>query len=134
MAPPTKLTLELIILDRSDAVIAALRSVSVEPGGWHAYTQFFRSSSILLLKLGRLICLHRRHAVHGWRLAPDVEDRWIKFDEFLAGMSLAIIEERYGLTRGMTVIDIPIGAESEYASHEIVDEPDDVEDQDSGEQ
>lgn len=61
----------------------------------------------------------------------DAADRWGKFDEFLAGLSLAIEEEGYGLTRGLTVVDIPAGAASEYlgsASDEVedADEPDDA--------
>lgn len=167
-------TLELITLDRSDAVIAALRSVSVGPGGWHERTPGERGRSYGTVDFAALSATGAAVAIDKdsdaerivWRYAilpqlidtatqvgatdllaqatrgawleaagaTDVEDRWTKFDEFLAGMSLAIIEEGYGLTRGLTVIDIPIGAESEYASHEIVDEPDDVEDQDSGQQ
>ena len=42
--------------------------------------------------------------------ASDAADRWAKFDEFLASLSLAITEEGYGLTRGLTVVDIPVGA------------------------
>jgi hypothetical protein len=45
--------------------------------------------------------------------ASDVADRWSKFDEFLASLSLAIVEEGYGLTRGLTVVDIPVGAAAE---------------------
>jgi len=61
--------------------------------------------------------------------ATDVADRWETFDRFLAGLSLAIIEEGYGLTRGLTVVDIPVGAAAEYVA-ETSDEPDDAEDDD----
>ncbi|MFD6754881.1 McrB family protein [Micromonospora gifhornensis] len=57
----------------------------------------------------------------------DVADRWATFDQFLASLSLAITEEGYGLTRGLTVVDIPVGAEAEYVA-ETPDEPDDFED------
>ncbi|MEU8407997.1 AAA family ATPase [Micromonospora sp. NPDC048842] len=57
----------------------------------------------------------------------DVADRWATFDQFLASLSLAIAEEGYGLTRGLTVVDIPVGAEAEYVA-ETPDKPDDVED------
>lgn len=59
--------------------------------------------------------------------ASDVADRWTKFDEFLASLRLAITEEGYGLTRGLTVVDIPAGAAAEYVAPASSDEPDDAE-------
>ena len=46
--------------------------------------------------------------------ASGVAARWAKFDRFLAGLSLAIEEEGFGLTRGLTVVDIPAGASAEF--------------------
>jgi hypothetical protein len=66
--------------------------------------------------------------------ATDVADRWGTFDRFLASLSLAITEEGYGLTRGLTVVDIPAGAAAEYVASETSDEPDDAEDDDRGDQ
>jgi hypothetical protein len=66
--------------------------------------------------------------------ASDVADRWTKFDQFLASLRLAITEEGYGLTRGLTVVDIPVGASAEYAAPEASDEPDDAENDDDGDQ
>lgn len=66
--------------------------------------------------------------------ASDVADRWESFDRFLASLSLAITEEGYGLTRGLTVIDIPVGAASQYVAPEASDEADDAEDDDDGDQ
>lgn len=63
--------------------------------------------------------------------AIDTGDRWAAFDDFLASLSIAIVEEGHGLTRGLSVIDIPAGAISEYSSP---DEADDVEDDDDGDQ
>ncbi|MCT1833303.1 AAA family ATPase [Kocuria palustris] len=59
----------------------------------------------------------------------DVADRWDSFDEFLASLSLAIAEEGYGLTRGLTVVDIPVGAALQYVAPEASDEADDDGDQ-----
>ena len=64
----------------------------------------------------------------------DVADRWTKFDQFLASLSLAITEEGYGLTRGLTVLDIPVGATAQYSAPEASDEPDDAEGDDDGDQ
>ncbi|MCA1387159.1 hypothetical protein I6F34_41060, partial [Bradyrhizobium sp. BRP05] len=47
-----------------------------------------------------------------------------KFDRFLANLSLAITEEGYGITRGLTVIDIPIGATAEFTAEEGSGDPD----------
>ncbi|MFJ3033453.1 McrB family protein [Curtobacterium pusillum] len=63
--------------------------------------------------------------------ASDTGDRWAAFDDFLASLSIAIVEEGYGLTRGLSIIDIPAGAISEYSSPE---EPDEAEDDDDGDQ
>lgn len=161
-------TLVLIILDRSDAVIAALRSVSVGPGGWHERTTGERGRSYGVIDIDALNATGSADALDEdsdaervvWRYAilpqlidtvtqvgatdllakatrgawleaagvTDIEDRWTKFDEFLAGMSLAIAEEGFGLTRGLSVLEIPIGAESEYASTDSFAVSDDVED------
>jgi len=162
-------TLELILLDRSDAVIAALRSVSVAPGGWHERTTGARGRSYGVVDLGALAqsgatasdadadaeWMIWRYAIlpqlidtatqvgatdllaketrSAWLEAAnvdDVADRWTKFDEFLASLSLAIVEEGYGLTRGLTVVDIPIGAASQYVASEASDEPEDADDGD----
>lgn len=56
--------------------------------------------------------------------ANDAADRWRKFDDFLASLSLAITDEGYGLTRGLSVVHIPVGAKAEYSAPEISDEPD----------
>ena len=117
--------LELIILDRSDAVIAALRSVSVGPGGWHERTLGERGrsygtvDSAALSATGAAVAIDKDSDAERivWRYAilpqlidtatqvgatdllaqatrgawleaagaTDVEDRWTKFDEFLAG-------------------------------------------------
>ncbi len=61
----------------------------------------------------------------------DTGDRWAAFDDFLASLSIEIVEEGYGLTRGLSVIDIPAGAILEHSSQE---EFDDVEDDDDGDQ
>lgn len=66
--------------------------------------------------------------------AADVADRWETFDRFLASLSLAVTEDGYGLARGLTVVDIPVGAVSEYVVPETSDEPDDTEDDDHGDQ
>lgn len=42
--------------------------------------------------------------------ASDIADRWANFDEFLISFSLKIEEEGYGLTRGLTILDIPTAA------------------------
>lgn len=63
--------------------------------------------------------------------ASDTVDRWEHFDRFLASLSLAITEEGYGLTRGLTVIDIPVGAKAEYAAPKASE---DAEDDDDGDQ
>lgn len=166
-------TLELILLDRAEAVIAALRSVSVTPGGWHERTTGARGRSYGVVDLEALAksggtasdanedaeWMIWRYAIlpqlidtatqvgatdllaketrSAWLQAAnvgDVADRWTKFDEFLASLSLAITEEGYGLTRGLTVIDIPVGAASQYIAPEASDETDDVEDAADGDQ
>lgn len=160
--------LELMLLDRSDAVIAALRSVSVAPDGWHERTSGVKGRSYGVIDLTALAgtgnAAHSvdedaewmvwRYAVlpqlidtatqvgatellaketrHAWLEAAnssDVADRWAKFDEFLAGLSLAITEEGYGLTRGLTVVDIPVGAAAEYVATDRLDEAEEVEDE-----
>lgn len=64
-------------------------------------------------------------------MASDTGDRWAAFDDFLASLSIAIVEEGYGLTRGLSVVDIPAGATKEYMSS---DEPDAAEDHGDGDQ
>lgn len=166
-------TLELVLLDRADAVIAALRSVSVAPVGWHERTTGTRGRSYGVVDLEALVqsggtasdadddaeWMIWRYAIlpqlldtatqvgatdllaketrSAWLEAAnvdDVADRWTKFDEFLASLSLAIVEEGFGLTRGLTVVDIPVGAASQYVAPEASDEPDDAEDDDDGDQ
>jgi hypothetical protein len=165
-------TLELIVLDRSDAVTAALRSVSAAPGGWHERTTGTRGRSYGVVDLAALAesgsatpddddaeWMIWRYAIlpqlidtatqvgatellaketrNTWleaANATDVADRWETFDRFLASLSLAISEEGYGLTRGLTVVDIPVGAAAEYVAPETSDEPDDAEDDDRGDQ
>ena len=168
-------TLELIILDRSDTVIAALRSVSVGPGGWHEQTTGARGRSYGVVDLAALgapgeaardVNADEDAEWMIWRYAilpqlidtatqvgatellaketrstwleaagvSDVADRWTKFDQFLASLSLAITEEGYGLTRGLTVLDIPVGATAQYSAPEASDEPDDAEGDDDGDQ
>ncbi|WP_431728468.1 McrB family protein [Verrucosispora sp. TAA-831] len=160
-------TLGLTLLDRTDAVVAALRAVSVAPTGWHERTAGAKGRSYGVVDPGALgSTAGASHDVDEdaewmiWRyailpqlidtatqvgatelLAPetrnawleaanvsDVTDRWATFDQFLASLSLAITEEGYGLTRGLTVVDIPVGAGAEYVTSETPDEPDDVED------
>lgn len=160
-------TFELMLLDRSDAVVAALRAVSVAPGGWHERTSGAKGRSYGVLDLNalaasgpqpptvdedaewmiwryailpqlidtttqvgasELLAKETRSAWLEGANAAEVADRWTKFDEFLASLSLAITDEGYGLTRGLTVIDIPPGATAEYAMPEVQDERDDVED------
>lgn len=79
-----------------------------------------------------LLAKETRNAWLGAANASDVADRWETFDRFLASLSLAIAAEGYGLTRGLTVIDIPVGAAAEYVAPEASDEPDDAEDDDDG--
>lgn len=165
-------TLDLMLLDRADAVIAALRSVSAAPNGWHERTTGARGRSYGVVDLAALAesgssapdadddaeWMIWRYAIlaqlidtatqvgatdllaketrSAWLEAAnvsDVADRWTKFDEFLASLRLAITEEGYGLTRGLTVVDIPVGAEAEYVAPEASDEPDDADD-DHGDQ
>ena len=133
--------------------VAALRSVSVDPDGWHESTGGASGRSYGVIDLAALGRLGRGSPVADedaewmvWRYAilpqlidtatqvgatellakatrnvpgskpPTLAswDRWAKFDRFLAGLSLAIEEEGYGLTRGLTVVDIPVGATAEY--------------------
>ncbi len=160
-------TFELMLLDRTDAVVAALRAVSVAPTGWHERTVGLRGRSYgavdLVALAGTAGASHDANEDAEWMiwryallpqlldtatqvgatelLAPetrnawleaanvsDVADRWATFDQFLASLSLAITEEGYGLTRGLTVVDIPVGAEAEYVASETPDERDDFED------
>lgn len=146
-------TLELKILDRADTVIAALRSVSVGPDGWHERTTGTRGRSYGIINLAALAQTGDKASDANddaewmiWRYAilpqlidtatqvgatdllakenrnvwleaanaAEIADRWTKFDEFLASLSLAIVEEGYGLTRGLTIVDIPVGAAAEY--------------------
>lgn len=166
-------TLELLLLDRSDVSLAALRSVSVPPDGWHESTGGANGRSYGIVDLTALAAsddaaldadddaewMIWRYAIlpqlidtatqvgatdllaketrSTWleaASASDVADRWTKFDEFLASLSLAITEEGYGLTRGLTVVDIPVGAASEYVAPKTSDEPDaeNAEDADDG--
>jgi hypothetical protein len=64
--------------------------------------------------------------------ASDVADRWAKFDAFLASLSLAITEEGFGFTRGLTVVDIPVGAASEFAAPDAGDTTDEDLGEDGG--
>lgn len=154
-------TLELMLLDRTDAMVAALRSVSVAPGGWHERTtgEGARSYGVvdltMLSNLGNnapdanqdaewmiwryailpqlidtvtqvgateLLAKKTRNAWLEAASVSDVVDRWTKFDDFLSGLGIAIQEEGYGMTRSLTVMDIPIDAAAE---HEASGEPDD---------
>lgn len=163
-------TFELLLLDRSDVVLAALRAVSVAPGGWHERTAGEKGRSYGVVDLSELArsgsaapsadedaeWMVWRYAIlpqlidtatqvgatellakktrNAWLEAAnvaDVADRWAKFDEFLASLSLAIEEEGYGLTRGLTVVDIPAGAAAEYvdgAAAEDAADADEVDD------
>lgn len=157
-------TFELKLLDRSEAVIAALRAVSVAPNGWHESTSGEKGRSYGVVDIAKLTMLESdshsadedaewmiwRYAIipqlidtatqvgatdlltqetrSSWLEAANVThaaDRWTKFDQFLAGLSLAIEEEGYGLTRGLTVVDIPVGATAEYVAPELDDETED---------
>lgn len=164
-------TLELILLDRNDVVIAALRSVSIPPDGWYEQTSGGGRRSYGVIDLAALAAsgatppsadedaewMIWRYAIlpqlietatqvgatellanstrGSWLDAAGVSetaDRWAKFDRFLAGLSLALEEEGFGLTRGLTVVDIPAGAVAEFVddASEIDDdghEPDDAE-------
>jgi len=160
-------TLELILLDRTDAVIAALRSVSVAPDGWHERTGGAKGRSYGVIDLAGLSASRAASTTADedaqwmiWRYAilpqlietatqvgatdllaketrtawleaanaGDVADRWLKFDLFLADLSLAIAEEGYGLTRGLTVVDIPVGASAEYVAPDADVEHSEIED------
>lgn len=166
-------TLELILLDRTDPVLAALRAVSVAPTGWHERTVGTKGRAYGVIDLialaGTGATTHDvdedaewmtwRYAIlpqlidtatqvgatellasdtrRAWLEAAnvsDVADRWETFDQFLASLSLAITEEGFGLTRGLTVVDIPAGAEGEYIGSVTSDEPDgaDGHEQDEG--
>lgn len=159
-------TIELKLLDRSDAVVAALRAVSVPPDGWHERTSGVKGRSYGVIdptalagtgnsahdvdedaewmiwryailpqlldtatQVGatELLARETRNAWLAAADAGDVADRWTKFDDFLASLSLVITEEGYGLTRGLTVLDIPVGAALEYVTPETPDGPDDIE-------
>lgn len=162
-------TLELLLLNRSDLVLAALRAVSVDPDGWHEATPGTGGRSYGVVDLAALISSGKtppdadddaewmiwRYAIlpqlidtatqvgatdllaketrNAWLEAAnagEVLDRWTKFDEFLADLSLAIEEEGYGITRGLTIVDIPVGAAGEYVDPEESDESDDAENDD----
>ena len=164
------LTLELLLLDRTDATLAALRSVSVPPDGWHESTSGSGGRSYGVVDLAALAAsagaardpdddaewmiwrysilpqlidtatqvgatdLLAKETRNAWLQAAnvlDAADRWTKFDEFLNSLSLAITEEGYGLTRGLVVVDIPVGAEAQYTAPESSDEH---EDDDTGDQ
>jgi hypothetical protein len=154
-------TFELLLLDRSDAIVAALRSVSVAPDGWHERTVGPRGRSYGVIDMAALeksgnaapdVDEDAEWMVWRYAILPqlidtatqvgatellaketravwleaanagDAADRWTKFDEFLASLSLAIAEEGYGLTRGLTVVDIPVGAAGEYIASASSDE------------
>jgi hypothetical protein len=145
---------ELLLLDRTDAVLAALRSVSVGPDGWHERTSSASGRSYGVVDMSALAgsvppspsvdedaeWMIWRYAIlpqlletasqvgatellvkstrRAWLESAGISelgDRWAKFDRFLADLFLAIEEEGYGLTRGLTVVDIPAGAVAEYA-------------------
>ncbi|SDW99390.1 AAA domain (dynein-related subfamily) [Arthrobacter sp. cf158] len=165
-------TFELILLDRTASVLAALQSVSSGAAGWHARTpgsggRAYGEIDIATLAASQtpgptvdedaewmiwryailpqlidtatqvgatdLLAKETRNAWLEAANANDVADRWESFDRFLASLSLAITEEGYGLTRGLTVVDIPVGAASEFVAPETSDEPD-AEDADDGDQ
>jgi hypothetical protein len=168
------LTLELILLERTDATLAAFRSVSVPPEGWHESTPGAGGRSYGVVDLAALAAsgsearnpdadaewMIWRYAIlpqlidtatqvgatdllaketrHAWLQAAnagDTADRWTKFDEFLNSLALAVTEEGYGLTRGLVVVDIPIGAAAQYTSPEVPDEDQDQDqDDDNGDQ
>ena len=160
---------ELILLDRTPTVLAALQSVSTGATGWHDRTPGPGGRAYGELDFTALVATHQpgptadedaewmiwRYAIlpqlidtatqvgatellaketrGAWleaANASDVADRWESFDRFLASMSLAITEEGYGLTRGLLVVDIPVGAAAEYAAPEAPDEPEDADDGD----
>jgi hypothetical protein len=160
-------TLELMLLDRSDAVLAALRAVSVPPTGWYEQTLGERGRSYGVVDLTKLaasgspshspdedaewmvwryailpqlidtatqvgatelLAMETRNAWLEAANASEAADRWTKFDEFLASLSLAIAEEGYGLTRGLTIVDIPAGAAAEYVAPQTQDDAGEVED------
>lgn len=160
-------TLELMLLDRSDLTVAALRAVSVSPGGWHERTAGAGGRSYGVVDMAsladsanaardddedaewmiwryailpqlldmatqvgatELLAKETRNAWLEAANASDLADRWRKFDEFLGGLSLAIVEEGFGLTRGLTVVDVPVGAASEYVTSVSEDGSSDAED------
>lgn len=159
-------TLKLVLLDRNDPVIAALRSVSVPPSGWHEQTSGGGKRSYGVVDLAALAAsgttlptpdedaewmiwryailpqlvetttqvgateLLARATRDSWLDAAgvsDVADRWAKFDRFLDGLSLAVEEEGFGLTRGLTVVDMPAGA-----AVQSVDDTDEADENGSG--
>lgn len=165
-------TLELLLLENTDATRAALKSVSVAPDGWHESTPGSGGRSYGVVDLAALAAsagaardpdddaewMIWRYAIlpqlidtatqvgatdllaketrNAWLQAANVietADRWATFDEFLISLSLAIREEGYGLTRGLVVVDIPVGAAAEFAGTEVsVD--DQVQDDDDGDE
>ena len=144
---------ELVTFPRNAVTVAALRSVSVAPSGWHASTGGSGGRSYGVIDLAALAAsgamppdadedaewMIWRYAIlpqlietatqvgatellasatrESWldaAGASGVAARWAKFDRFLAGLSLTIEEEGFGLTRGLTVVDIPAGASAEF--------------------
>lgn len=159
-------TFELLLLDRSDLTISALRAVSVPPTGWHERTSGVKGRSSGVINLVALAAsggavntadddaewMVWRYAIlpqlidtatqvgatellakktrNAWLEAAnvnDLADRWTKFDEFLDSLSLAIEEEGYGFTRGLTLVDVPVGVVAEPAASESDDDLDAVE-------
>lgn len=167
-------TFELILLDRADLVISALRAVSESLTGWHERSSGVKGRSYGVVDLAALAAsggavlsadddaewmvwryailpqlidtatqvgateLVARKTRNAWLEAAnvsDIADRWTKFDDFLDSLSLAVEEEGYGLTRGLTVVDVPVGVAVEYAGTQTqaeLNEADDDDDDDSG--
>ncbi|MFB9647409.1 McrB family protein [Curtobacterium pusillum] len=139
-------TLELLLLDRSPAVLAALEGVSVAPDGWHEHTRNPNGRSYGVVDLAslaatgttqrsadedaewmiwryailpqlldtatqvgatELLTTRTRNAWLETANASDLADRWATFDAFLSSLSLTIEEEGHGLTRGLTVSEVP---------------------------
>ena len=160
-------TLELILLERSDATLAALKSVSVAPDGWHESTPGVGGRSYGVVDLAALAAsagaardpdddaewMIWRYAIlpqlidtatqvgatdllaketrNAWLQAAnviDTADRWMKFDDFLNSLSLAITEEGHGLTRSLVIVDIPVGVAAQYNSPELSDDDEDQDD------
>lgn len=157
----TDSTFELMLLDRSETILTALRAVSNGADGWHERTPGVRGRSYGVIDLAKLKASHgEAHTASEdaewmiWRYAVlpqlvdtvtqvgatdliysetrtswleaanvgDTADRWVEFDQFLMSLSLAIEEEGYGLTRGLTVVDVPVELADQYAATGIDDE------------